>query len=274
MTHEQLDEFEERGVIKLPGLIARELVDRAADHATRVLERAGAMRDGAWLAERATDVSLRTRLTKRLKPLAKEPAFGDLVTRDVVAMAHSLAGGVPLTTLVGRPQILFTPPDAETWTVPHKIWHLDFPRLGSAAPPGVQMFAMLRPLPPGGGGTLVVAGSHRLVNDRGFVSSKEVKKALVREPWFAALLRGGQPDRERFVREPGLVGDVPVQVVEMHGEPGDVYMVDLRMLHTLAPNASDAPRLMITQRFVQPEVLQRIWPRDDASADEVEAVGS
>ena len=39
-------------------------------------------------------------------------------------------------------------------------------------------------------------------------------------------------------------------MVELHGEPGDVFLTDLRLLHTLAPNASRVPRLMVTQRFL------------------------
>ena len=31
----------------------------------------------------------------------------------------------------------------------------------------------------------------------------------------------------------------------------DVYLTDLRLLHTLAPNATARPRLMVTQRFVR-----------------------
>jgi hypothetical protein len=57
-------------------------------------------------------------------------------------------------------------------------------------------------------------------------------------------------DRLRLLREIGRVGDVELQVVEMTGEAGDVYFMDLRMLHTVAPNALRIPRLMITQRFL------------------------
>ena len=273
MQNKQIEEFEARGVVKLDGLIPRELVDHAAQRAVDVLERAGVMRDGDWIAGRVAGWTVRNSLSKRLKPLARERFFGDLVSTDVLAAASKLAGDAALGTMIDRPQILFTPPDAETWTVPHKIWHLDYPRLGELGRPGVQMFAVLRSLRPGGGGTLVVAGSHRLLNDRGHVASKNVKKALKREPWFGALLKGDQPDRDRFLREPGRVGDVPVQVVEMHGEPGDVYMVDLRVLHTLAPNAAESPRLMLTQRFVRTSLLEELGAGADDGGGEAPAQG-
>lgn len=40
------------------------------------------------------------------------------------------------------------------------------------------------------------------------------------------------------------------RVVELHGEPGDAFFMDLRILHTLAPNASSVPRILLAQRFL------------------------
>lgn len=56
--------------------------------------------------------------------------------------------------------------------------------------------------------------------------------------------------RTRFLHEPAQVGDVTLQVVELHGQPGDVYFTDLRLLHSLGPNACQKPRIMVTQRFL------------------------
>ena len=33
--------------------------------------------------------------------------------------------------------------------------------------------------------------------------------------------------------------------------PGDLWLMDMRALHTAAPNASEAPRLMMTWRFLR-----------------------
>jgi hypothetical protein len=51
-------------------------------------------------------------------------------------------------------------------------------------------------------------------------------------------------------------------VVELCGEGGDVFLMDMRLLHTLAPNASRVPRLMATQRFVLDSIVERIWPAE------------
>ncbi|MEM7029491.1 MAG: hypothetical protein AAF629_07995 [Chloroflexota bacterium] len=42
--------------------------------------------------------------------------------------------------------------------------------------------------------------------------------------------------------------DVELQVAELHGEPGDVYLMDIRMLHARSVNTASTARLMITQR--------------------------
>jgi ectoine hydroxylase-related dioxygenase (phytanoyl-CoA dioxygenase family) len=71
--------------------------------------------------------------------------------------------------------------------------------------PGVQVLTFLSPVGPGAGGTLVAAGSHRLLNDEG----------------------------------------------ELTGAPGGLWLMDMRALHTAAPNASASPRLMMTWRFLR-----------------------
>jgi ectoine hydroxylase-related dioxygenase (phytanoyl-CoA dioxygenase family) len=51
---------------------------------------------------------------------------------------------------------------------------------------------------------------------------------------------------------------VPLKVLELTGEPGDVWITDLRVLHAAAPNASDRPRVMVTDRFVPAELVPAI----------------
>jgi ectoine hydroxylase-related dioxygenase (phytanoyl-CoA dioxygenase family) len=122
------------------------------------------------------------------------------------------------------------------------------------------MLSFLDTVAPGCGGTLVVAGSHRLLNDRGRISSEKAKGLLKREPSFRDLLKPGEGGRQHFLEEPGHVGDVELQVVELCGEPGDVFLMDMRVLHTLAPNALRAPRLRVTQRFALDSIVDEIRP--------------
>lgn len=124
------------------------------------------------------------------------------------------------------------------------------PRLANGGVPGMQIFAFLETVEPGGGGTLAVTGSHRLLNTGVRRSSGELRKELKQERYFAELMSNQTDDRLRFLREDGHVGDVELQVVEMTGEAGDVYFMDLRLLHTAAPNTLQIPRIMLTKRYL------------------------
>jgi len=56
----------------------------------------------------------------------------------------------------------------------------------------------------------------------------------------------------------GRVSGTRLEVVELVGEPGDAWLIDLRALHAAAPNCSDRPRLMATHRFVRSDRMTEI----------------
>lgn len=204
-------------------------------------------------------------------PLAKSAkkarALREVFTPALVRRIEALLGEPAAPTLANVPGLLFTLPNASTWTVPRSIWHVDLPRLPLAGAPGIQAFVFLDDVPPAGGGTLVVTGSHRLLNDRGFLRSRQIKRSLKRTPWFAALFADRAADRRRFLLPGARVGDVEVQAVELHGKAGDVALTDLRLLHTLAPNASAQPRLMLTQRYLSASAHAELHRPYAASAE-------
>jgi ectoine hydroxylase-related dioxygenase (phytanoyl-CoA dioxygenase family) len=193
-----------------------------------------------------------------VKPLNRHPAIIDLAGGATLAAAGALAMRL-VYPMNPHPGLLCTFPNASTWSLPHQSWHLDFPRLAESGLPGVQIFAILDDVEPKGGGTLAVTGSHRLLNDVGRISSSDLRKRLKREPYFAELMSGEPIDRSRLMREPGRVGDVEVSVVEMTGKAGDVYFMDLRVLHNIAPNARPKPRLMLTQRYALGHARNEIY---------------
>ena len=155
------------------------------------------------------------------------------------------------------------------WEVPRNIWHLDMPRSRSIGPPGPEMFTFLNKVEPKGGGTLILAGSHRLLNDVDYLSSKGVKRKLKRHAYFRELTGKGDGDRSRFLEEIGYIDNVPVKVVELTGDPGDVYFVDLRLLHSLGANTSDQPRMMIAQRMPRQEAFNALMATVGGKGTEV-----
>lgn len=67
--------------------------------------------------------------------------------------------------------------------------------------------------------------------------------------YFRALFSMKQPNLEELFTTSGTAEGIELQVVELHGEPRDVVLMDLRMLHTGSSNTANRPRLMVTERY-------------------------
>jgi ectoine hydroxylase-related dioxygenase (phytanoyl-CoA dioxygenase family) len=115
----------------------------------------------------------------------------------------------------------------------------------------VTVFAFLNAVAPRGGGTVVLSGSHRLVNHHiattGVWRPADVKAALAAaHSWLREVWDGRRrPDDE------AVLDGVPAAVRELTGEPGDVVLMHPRTLHTPAPNTAAGPRMMLV------EIVQR-----------------
>ena len=259
LSPEQRAEFDARGVIKLPGLISAERIRRAREAILVPLAQLGLWRDGAWRLDAMPRPQWPATGLKTSKAIGnKRPEIEALIDEpDLLAAVDQLLDGHRFDRRVfKRPQVLFTLPNIDAWRLPDG-WHADGPRFASGVSPGVQLFGCIDEVGPGGGATTVVAGSHRLANETArFLRARDLRAILNREPFFRELWagRGG----EDGVLPKARIGDVPVEVVECVGAPGDVWLIDLRILHTGAPNASDRPRLMFTHRFMRADLLREM----------------
>ena len=242
--------FAVHGLIKRKNFLPSEKLANARNVIFQQLEQAGIWRNGGWSLDESVPATGLTAGMALVKPLNLHPTIIALTSDEAPAAASALVNDRPVFPMDRHPTLLFTLPNATTWTLPHQHWHLDMPRLAAGGVPGVQIFALLETVAPGGGGTLVVTGSHRLYNEGVRISSGDLRKRLRKERYFADLMSNKTADRLRFLHEVGHVGDVALQVVEMTGAAGDVYFMDLRVFHTVAPNARPIPRLMLTQRYL------------------------
>jgi hypothetical protein len=255
--------FEADGIATLRGAIAADAVASMRAALWAELSRTHGMREH-------DPASWRTAPPAKLQALAKRGAFAAMASPAVRAALDGAFGagvwGEP--THWGQPLLRF--PERVAWEVPHAMWHLDF--CGGPGRPlaAIRVFAFLSRVEPRGGGTLAVAGSHRLIEQlaqRAGVAlrSADARRQLAaKDPWFAALEQRGAGDRERrFMREGALVGGVPLRVVELCGAPGDVTLMRADTLHAIAPNALAAPRLVVAQ-FVTPSGAPALAGPDDA----------
>jgi hypothetical protein len=269
-TAQQLAEFDRRGILRVPGLLSADRVGRARAYVQSRLALLGLWRDGAWRLDERPRPQWPDRGLQVSRAIgARRPDIEALIDepRLLEAVDALLEGHAFDREMFKRPQVLFSLPNADRWVAPTG-WHMDSPRLASGRRPGVQLFTFLDTVEPCGGGTLAVAGSHRLLNEGRVILAKELRQLLRREEFFRALYskaRDSVHDRVRLLNDIGLVGGVELQVVEFTGAPGDAYLMDLGLLHAVAPNATARPRMMATHRFwradIVPELAQAFgWP--------------
>lgn len=194
------------------------------------------------------------------KPLKRNRVFNVLI--DNPAVTHAL-DAIFRPTGWQRPkpgaQVLLKLPGPGPWALPDG-WHMD---CGFDRPSwpvfAVKVFGFFGEVGPRGGGTMLLSGSHRLV-DR-YRSTFETPPAggmanwrpfLRRYPPLGDLLEGSRlPDLGRsMVGESYEIDGLPIEVVELTGEPGDVVITHLHVFHSGSPNIANSPRQMLGKFIV------------------------
>lgn len=229
--------FADRGLLRLPGCAPTAPTSAARKAILDELERLGARVDGKW------------HTAKVPRTIRHLPAFDDVVPRALVARLDRLAGRA-LQPAQPHPQILLTPPQRGPWSVPQLGWHLDVAAPVRDEIPGIQVFVLVDDVAPGGGGTVALSGSHKLHGATGAapVNAHQVLRA---DPIFEALFSPRVAPRASLL-EPHPVAGVTVQLVEMWGRAGDVYVMDMRVVHAASMNTSKRARMMLTCRYLVP----------------------
>jgi len=252
LTAEQRQAFADDGLMKIPQAIladeARTMATRISDYLTTE-ESIRRNASQAWLAERPAG----------LRVLTKAGAFDAAAAESVeTALAEIYGPGRYPRPRNGGRALVTHKVSEKSWDVPADGWHVDaWPEPNGEEPHGVTVFTVLAPLRPQGGGTLILAGSYRLLG--GSIAAMVGKRRLPaarkelgqRHPWLAELWGAdngsGVDRRQRFMDEGAVLDGVPVRVVEVTGEPGDVVVMRSDMFHTVAPNCLDESRMMLVK---------------------------
>jgi len=191
LTPSQIDEFERNGIVRLAGLLSDEIVRPAREVVLRQLAKIGLWRDGAWRLDALPrpnwpDHGLKTSKVignrhEQLEALIADPALCAVVDALLGGRAYAVRGAYK------RPQVLFTLPNAQTWSLPDG-WHTDSPRLASNSSAGVQLFTFLERVDPQGGGTVVIGGSHRLINEGRHIRPRDLVARLRKDEAFHQMI--------------------------------------------------------------------------------------
>lgn len=191
---------------------------------------------------------------KRPKAAATEAAF---LTNRVRRVVDGLLGPGVWSPPRDWGRALVTLPSAGAWNVPTGLWHWDshvgwhLERLRA-----LFVVSFVGEVVARGGGTLLLAGSHRLLERWEAGLSAEAQRlgfAKRRElfhrsaPWLKALtgLSGSPSDRiGAFMDRNTNIDGVAVRVIELTGAPGDMVFCHPAIGHCVAPNCGDQPRFM------------------------------
>jgi hypothetical protein len=228
---------------------------------------ATAMRDSIWRRIEAHTAARRDQpptwhnvQLPSFKPIKQRSVFRPLIdSLPLAAILDEVLGPSEWEPSASGVQVLFTFPNTPTWTLPHHFWHLDTPIEPATPTTAIKVFCCLDTVTAGAGGTLALAGSHRLVDrysaqlpvDERAMNTASMRRFLKTDPWTRDLIRpSDEPARtQRLMGSPHDADGITLAIVEMTGDTGDGYVTDIHTIHCVAPNAADRPRVMVATVF-------------------------
>jgi hypothetical protein len=155
----------------------------------------------------------------------------------------------------GRPLVTF--PETGAWDVPARLWHWDNAgELHLDHPTALFVVSFIGSVGPRGGGTLILSGSPRLLIQQERRIPADQRRGSIAtlrdrfhrsDPWLMALTGQAPSPADRiaaFMDGETIVEGVPLRVVELTGEPGDMVFCHPLIVHCVAPNRGSRPRFM------------------------------
>ncbi len=253
LSSEQLVHFAEQGYVRVPAALSPAFVKRVQSALWAELKaqyRVAKEDPGTWREGCIVN-----------KDLIDRAAGVEIGPRLVGAVNQLLGAGKwrPLKTLGA---LLLTFPDgtARPW---ERVldWHFDNdPHDYLDGITELMLFTFYSSVGPRGGGTLLLAGSHRLVAryitaraEAGTPDSLPLTDGLAQwHGWLAEMMRSGAVDARptATLMEAAVdVHGIPVQIIELTGEPGDAVLCHPAMLHAVSANSAPLPRIMRRTNF-------------------------
>ncbi len=225
MTLEQRTLFRERGYLLLRGAVSASHHRPVRERIQSELRRLGVGPAGQGMPETIRKLSVFQQIAE-LSRLLRVPELSAVVhSKKVQEAIDALA---ETRASVSQSQLLVSPPNQGAFRLEGLNWHTDISAPHAGRTPGIQAFVLLDDVERHGGATLILAGSHLRARDQ--QAERRLREALQ-----------GADDSELRARN--------LSIVELSGKAGDVYLMDMRVLHTPSINATKRFRMVATQRF-------------------------
>jgi hypothetical protein len=207
-----------------------------------------------------------------LKAAKRDPVHAKILTERVRGVFDGLLGAAAWSPPRDWGRTIATFPEPGAWEVPTRLWHWDSPcELHLDRPRALFVVSFIGPVAPRSGGTLILSGSPRLLiqQERRIPADQRRESAAFPwdrfhrcHPWLMALTGQAPSPADRiaaFMDAETIVDGVPLRVVELTGEPGDMVFCHPAIVHCAAPNRGAWPRFMrIKQQFLTHEGRSRL----------------
>jgi hypothetical protein len=218
------------------------------------------------------DPSSWRQITGDLKDAKHDPIQDRILTPRVRGILDDLLGPGEWSPPKDWGRAIVTFPEPGAWDVPTWLWHWDNPcELHLDRPTGLFVVSFIGSVARRSGGTLILSGSPRLLlqqerqvptRQRSRPGDKPWDPFHRSHPWVQALVGQAPSPSDRiaaFMEEETLVDGVPLRVVELTGEPGDMVFCHPCMVHCGVPNRGQRPRFMrIKQQLLTPAGRERL----------------
>mgnify|MGYP000904555133 CR=1 FL=1 len=228
LTSEQKLAFREKGYLLLQGALNKSQVEPIKAYVLNELKRLKIWSSGKTLSAPIKRLPAFQQINKLSGLIKLDNLHTRLINQEVLDLIQSLA---EIKLVPAQSQFLISLPDQGGWTINGLNWHTDISSAGRYLIPGIQAFVLIDDVKPHGGATLAIAGSH-------LVTGHEEASRKVRE-----ILRRGD-DYESALRSRNM------SIIEMSGQAGDLYLMNMGLLHTPSFNSTNRVRMMATVRYL------------------------
>jgi len=235
LTQAEIKTFTDRGILALRGFLPQKATTVAKDAILEKLKKLNLIVKGKAATSRIQDLPVFQQIGRIGQVVGQLEEVNRLFNDELLTAMNILAKS---QLKPAQPQLLISFPNRIDWSLNNLNWHLDLVPPKFDQIPGVQAFILIDDVQPHGGATLALAGSHKLHH---IIPEKNAHDILRERADFAQ-------SPEKYLK-PRLIEDIPIEIVEMSGKAGDVFLMDLRILHTPSINAQQRIRLMATNRY-------------------------
>jgi len=226
LNQSELDFFHSEGYLRLSRVHSKRCLEPLRECILRELSRLKVWAGGKSLGSPLNNLSPFPQIAK-LSSMVKIANLDEtLNTAEIRNAVADLTGRAPQSSQGTQP--LLSLPHQGAWSLGSLNWHVDLAANSGAEITGIQVFYLIDDVIEHGGATLVLARSHLLAGE----PAGRLRRSLKAPVDLEAVLSTSD-----------------TEIIEMSGRAGDVFLMDMRVLHTPSVNSSSRIRMMATTRF-------------------------